>query len=112
MKTFTSGTTTKNAMIATAVRMRATRTPAGSSCARGGMGGPFRVSAMVALAPTFEQVDGEERHERDHQDDDGDRGRLRVGELLQSCDYEHGRDLGLERHVARDEDDGTVLAER
>src|SRR5262249_52280195 len=111
-KTLTSGTTTKNPITATAVRMRAIRTAAGSSCARSGTGWAFGVSAMMALAPAFEEVDCEEGHERDHQDDDGDRGRLGIGELLQPRDHEHGGDFRLERHVARDEDDGPVLAER
>src|SRR5437016_2239345 len=111
-KTFTSGTTTKNPMMTTAVRMRATLTAGGSSWGRGGIGFSFTLSAMMSFAPAFEQVDREERHEGDRQDDDRDRRRFRVGELLQPRDDENGRDLGLEGHVARDEDDGAVLAER
>src|SRR5262245_846055 len=74
-KTFTSGTTTKNPMTATAVAMSILRTHGGSSWARGGTGS---CSAM-ALAPPFEEVDAEERDERAGGDDDRGRGRLRGG---------------------------------
>ncbi len=43
---------------------------------------------------------------------DGDRGRAGVVVLLELGDDEERRDLGLHRHVARDEDDRAVLAER
>ena len=43
---------------------------------------------------------------------DGDGGRARVVVLLELGDDEQRRDLGLHRHVARDEDDRSVLAER
>src|SRR5438876_11020981 len=109
-KTFTSGTTTKKAMTATAARMSTSLTAGGSSCARSRAWIGF--SAMVSLAPAFEEVDGEERDERDREQDDGDRRRLGVGELLEPRHDQDGRDLGPERHVARDEDDRAVLAER
>src|SRR2546426_5004752 len=60
-------------MTATAARMRAAFTTGGSSRARGGPWAGF--SAMVSLAPAFEEVDGEERDEGDREQDDGDRGR-------------------------------------
>src|SRR5213594_1194246 len=97
-------------MTATAARMRAAFTAGGSSCARGGAWAGF--SAMVSLAPAFEEVDGEERDEGDREQDDGDRRRFGVGELLEPGHDEDRRDLGAERHVARDEDDRAVLAER
>src|SRR5213594_512071 len=97
-------------MTATAARMRAAFTAGGSSCARGGAWAGF--SAMVSLAPAFEEVDGEERDEGDREQDDGDRRRLGVGELLEPRHDEDRRDLGAERHVARDEDYRAVLAER
>src|SRR5207244_8319127 len=78
------------------------------SCARGGAW----FSAMVSRAPAFEEVDGEERNEGDREQDDGDRRRLGVGELLEPRHDEDRRDLGAERHVARDEHDRAVLAER
>src|SRR6266850_2463525 len=108
--TFTSGTRTKNAMTATAARMRTALTAGGSSCARSCV--TACGSAMVSLAPAFEEVDGEERDERDREQDDGDRRRLGVGELLEAGDDQDGGDLGPVRHVARDEDDRAVLAER
>src|SRR5713101_3526156 len=97
-------------MTATAARMRAAFTAGGSSRARGWV--TTRGSAMVALAPAFEEVDSEERDEGDGEQDDGDRRRLGVGELLEALHDQDGRDLCPERHVARDEDDRAVLAER
>src|SRR5439155_159556 len=81
-KTFTSGTTTKNAMTATAARMRAAFTAGGSSYARRWV--TARGSAMVSLAPAFEEIDREEREEGDREQDDGNGRRLGVGELLEA----------------------------
>src|SRR5262249_28749862 len=111
-KTFTSGTTTKKAMTTTAATTSATRTAGGSSCARRLKPAPIPWSDMVPPAPALEDVDEEQGDEGDREDDDRDRRRLRVGELLEPRHDEDGRDLGLERHVARDEDDRPVLAER
>src|SRR2546425_11482507 len=97
-------------MPATAAGMRAAFTTGGSSRARGGPWAGF--SAMWSLAPALEEVDGEERDEGDRERADGDRRRLGVGELLEPRHDEDRRDLGAERHVARDEDDRAVLAER
>src|SRR5437870_6077661 len=96
-------------MTATAARMRAAFTAGGSSCAR--RRETARGSAMVSLAPAFEEVDAEERDEGDREQDDGDRRRLGVGELLEPRHDQDGGDLGPERHVARDEDDRPVLTE-
>src|SRR5262249_8703196 len=110
--TTTSGITTRKTMIATGVPMSSRRTMGGSSCARRWAAEATAGSAMVARAPSFDEVDAEERDERDQQQDDGDRGRLGVVELLEPRDHEDRRDLGLERHVAGDEDDRAVLPER
>src|SRR5207249_4588561 len=82
-------------------KRRAAFTAGGSSCARGGAWAGF--SAMVSLGPAFEEVDCEERDEGDREQDDGDRRRLGVGELLEPRHDEDRHDLGAERHVARDE---------
>src|SRR2546430_669948 len=65
----------------------------------------FVWSGVDTFAPPLEQVDDDEHGEGDHEEHDGDGGRLRVGELLEPRDDEHGCDLGLERHVARHEHD-------
>src|SRR5262249_24974016 len=94
-----------------AVRMSVHWTQGGSSWARRGtlrrMG-----SAMMTCAPALEQIDREEGRERHREQHDGDRRGFAVGELLEPRDDEHRRDLGLERHVAGDEDDRAVLPER
>src|SRR5262244_1103273 len=74
-------------MTASAARMRTAFTSGGSFCAR-------RATAFSAMSatPALEQVDQEEGYERDRQDDD--------------------RDVGLERHVPRDEHHRAVLPER
>ena len=54
----------------------------------------------------------EQQRERDEQHDDRDRGRARVVVLLELRDDEERGDLRLHRHVAGDEDDRAVLAER
>src|SRR2546422_8732375 len=95
-------------MTATAARMSAALTAGGSSCARRGT----VLGSAMSLAPALEEIDREEGQEGDREDHDRDRRRLGVGELLQPGDDENGRDLGLVGHVARDEDDGAVLAER
>src|SRR5437868_588905 len=100
----------RNAMTASAARMRAASTAGGSSCAR--RWGTARGSAMVSLAPACEEIDEEERDEGDREQDDGDGRRLSVGELLEARHDQHRGDLGPERHVAGDEDHRAVLAER
>src|SRR5437763_15776268 len=97
-------------MTATAARMRAAFTAGGSSCARGGGWAGF--SAMVSLAPAFEEDHGEERDDGDREQDDGDRRRLGVGKLLEPRHDDDPRDLGAARHVTRHEADRTVLATR
>ena len=68
-----------------------------------------RLSRM-ALAPPFQQVD-QRPAARTTRPAARRRWRSpRVGELLQPGDDQHRRDLRLERHVARDEDDRAVLA--
>src|SRR5262245_23306008 len=98
---------TKNPMMATAARMRTTFTSGGSLWAR-----RTTVFSAMSTAPALEEIDQEERDEGDREDDDRDRGGLRVGELLQPGHHQHGGDLGLERHVARDEHHRAVLPER
>src|SRR5262249_38174955 len=107
--TTTNGITTTNVMTVTAAPIRSRRTIGGSSWARRGV---LAALAMVAGTPAFEEVDGEQGDERDREQDDGDGGCLGVAELLETGDDEHRRDLGPERHVARDEDHRAVLAER
>ena len=53
------------------------------------------------------EQDDERREEGDRRDGGG----ARVVVLLELGDDQQGRDLGLHRHVAGDEDDGAVLAE-
>src|SRR6185369_7385389 len=103
-KTFSSWTSTRSVITRIASETSVQRTQAGSSCARGGT---ERVvgSAMMTCAPALDEVDGEEGHERHAQEHAGDGGRLAVGELLESRDDEHRRDLRPVRHVAGDEDD-------
>src|SRR5215813_2281599 len=101
--------TTRNTMTVTAAPMRRRRTIGGSSWAGRRL---IAISAMVTRAPALDEVDGEQGDERDREQDDGDGRRLGVAELLETGDHEHRRDLGPERHVARDEDHRAVLAER
>src|SRR5262245_37552977 len=102
-KTFTSRTPTSRMITASAAAISRRRTHAGSSWGRrSSMTGP----------PALEQVDDEQAREGDAEQHHRDRRRLGVGELLQACDDQHRRDLGLVRHVARDEDERPVLAER
>src|SRR6266446_4640422 len=104
-KTSTSGITIRTPTTPSAAATSVMRTQRGSER-------EFVWSGVDTFAPPLEQVDDDEHGEGDHEEHDGDGGRLRVGELLEPRDDEHGCDLGLERHVARHEHDRAVLAER
>src|SRR6266480_1974220 len=67
---------------------------------------------VAATAPPPEPVDHAQDRERGDEHDEGDRGGAGVVVLLQLGDDEQGRDLRLHRHVASDEYDGPVLAQR
>ena len=121
-KTLTTGTTTKTPTTATAApissqRTQRIRSAAVDAPARAARIAPARrgadgeLSRAMPLAPALEQVDEHQHRERDHQQHDGDGGRLAVGELLQPGDDQHRRDLRLVRHVAGDEHHRAVLAE-
>src|SRR5438093_11175172 len=104
-KTSTSGITIRTPTTPSAAVTSVMRTQRGSER-------EFVRSGVDTFAPPLEQVDDDEHGEGDHEEHDGDGRRLRVGKLLEPRDDQHGRDLGLERHVARHEHDGAVLAER
>src|SRR5258705_6928813 len=84
------------------------RTHAGSSWARCTVRAAAAVvasSGIFSLSPALEQGDEHERDQGDDEQDDRDRGRLPVGELLEPRHHQDRRDLGAVGHVARDEDD-------
>src|ERR1700677_642505 len=72
----------------------------------------FTSYGVETPAPLLKEVDEEEQDEGGDEHDDRYRGRSAVVVLLQLRDDEEGHDLGLHRHVARDEDHRPVLPER
>src|SRR4051812_10396964 len=119
-KTCTTGITISTPTAATAARVRAQRTQAGSSWAwrlgisLSGARVWTAVSGMglVPLAPALQQVDEHEHREGDDEEHDRDGGGLAVGELLEAGHDQDGRDLRLVGHVPGHEHDGAVLSER
>src|SRR5438105_4997232 len=103
--TLARGTKTKSDRYPTPTAMSPQRTRSGSRRA-----GPVG-SRIAAAAPAFQEVDGEEGAEGEHQQHGADRGGLPVRKLLQTRDDQHRRDLGPVRQVAGDEHDRAVLAE-
>src|SRR6185369_1770685 len=103
--------------------MRTYRTQAGSvmvrTRARRRISGATGTTPGTALAmppalarPGLQRVHDQQRGERAHQHHHRQRGGLAVLVLLELGDDQERDDLGLERHVARDEDDRAVLAHR
>src|SRR6185436_1867433 len=118
----TTGMPTSTPTTSTANPVSPHRTHAGSvrgftklagTCGPGPRAGSrmMTASALMTDARAFEEVDDHQHGERDHQQHDGDRGRLAVGELLEARHDQDRRDLGLVGHVAGHEDDRAVLAD-
>src|SRR5262249_8321967 len=113
-KTATTGRQTNRTRNASAVPISATRTTAGSRAGpgRAGSDAPSFSRGLVAPAPPLEPVDREQQDERRDQHHHGDACRARVVVLLELGDDQERRDLRPHRHVAGDEDDRAILAER
>src|SRR5262245_17590275 len=91
-KMFTTGTTTRKPTTIRTSKVRPHRTHAGSCCAvrtlpcATGRGPSRATSVLMAHAPVLQAIDQDEEGEGRDEQDDGDRRRLAVRELLEARD--------------------------
>src|SRR6266849_1184031 len=97
-----TGTITSPPTTLTAANIKPHRTNQGSCSAvrRSVLPSCVRTSAIIAIAPPFQQIDDDQHRERDNQQHHRDSCCFAVGKLLQASDDQHWCDLSFVRHVS------------